>query len=64
MKKTTRKMKLSRETLRLLDHSDLSGAEGGVRPPGASFDPTCATRCYICPEPWTRTIGGETIIND
>jgi hypothetical protein len=47
MKKTTRKMILSRETLRLLDHSDLRGA-GGVAQP-VSFDPTCATRCFWCP---------------
>jgi hypothetical protein len=48
MKKTTRKMTLSRETLRMLDHSDLRGAEGAAGPP-ASFDPTCATRCFWCP---------------
>jgi hypothetical protein len=54
MKKTIRKLTLSRETLRLLDHSDLQVAQGGATGTGASFDPTCMTRCFICPvEPWT-----------
>jgi hypothetical protein len=54
MKKTIRKLTLSRETLRMLDHSDLQGAQGGATiGTGESFDPTCMTRCFICPEPWT-----------
>ena len=57
MKKTVRKMTLSRETLRVLDHSDLRGAEGIVRQAG-SFDPTCMTRCFICPV--TRTTLTDT----
>jgi len=56
MKKTFRKMTLSRETLRVLDHSDLRGAEGDARQAG-SFDPTCMTRCYICPVTRTTLTG-------
>jgi hypothetical protein len=60
MKKTIRKMALSRETLRMLDRSDLQGAQGGAVRPGTSFDPTCMTRCFICPvEPWT--VGTQTL---
>ena len=57
MKKTFRKMTLSRETLRLLDHSALTGAQGAALAAG-SFDPTCMTRCFICPV--TRTTLTDT----
>jgi hypothetical protein len=52
MKKTMRKLQLSRETLRLLDNSDLKGADGGAVTGGGSFDPTCQSRCFVCPETW------------
>ncbi|HEX4498167.1 MAG TPA: hypothetical protein VIE43_21000 [Thermoanaerobaculia bacterium] len=52
MKKTMRKLQLSRETLRLLVTTDLKGADGGAATGGESFDPTCQSRCYVCPETW------------
>jgi hypothetical protein len=61
MKKTVRKMTLSRETLRVLDRSDLKGADGAALP-GGSFDPTCMTRCFICPVTRTTTIETGTVV--
>jgi hypothetical protein len=59
MKKTLRKMQLSRETLRLLDTSDLKGADGAAVA-GGSFDPTCQSRCFVCPETWPINTGDNT----
>jgi hypothetical protein len=59
MKKTMRKLLLSRETLRLLDRSDLKGAAGGAV--GGSFDPTCQSRCYVCPETWPVLTTGNDV---
>ncbi len=60
MKKTMRKLQLSRETLRLLDRSDLKSAEGGAAG-GGSFDPTCQSRCYVCPETWPVLTTGNDV---
>ena len=56
MKKTLRKLTLSRETLRQLDSSKLKDAEGGVaqaRQAGGSMDRTCQSLCFVCPDTWT-----------
>jgi len=57
MKKTLRKLTLSRETLRQLDPSRLKDAEGGAvaqgrQIGGGSMDRTCQSLCFVCPETW------------
>jgi hypothetical protein len=47
MQKKLRKLNLSRETLRLLDLSNLKEAQGGIGLQG-SFDRTCQSLCEVC----------------
>ena len=52
MKKTDKKLRLSRETLRSLDRTALGRVEGG-KPPGTTLPNTLVTSCdytYSCPE--------------
>ena len=55
MKRNTKKITLSRETLRLLDAQDLVMADGGATYP--CYPPTYGPSCYgTCPQqPPTRT---------
>ena len=50
MKKKIGKMTLSRETLRRLEPANLKEAEGALA--GGSFDRTCQSLCFVCPETW------------
>ena len=46
MKRSAKKLVLSRETIGNLSQRNLSAAVGGS---GASCDPTCNTMCFVCP---------------
>ena len=57
MKKSLPKLTLSRETLRRLDESRLENAAGGALQGGGSFDRTCQSLCFVCPETWPINTG-------